>query len=537
MCNNTPNDWHNGAMSGFDHRRRRTERAPQARPRRAPADDLAQRLRLAEERLRDFAAATDDWVWETDTQHRFTFVASHHPDRFDPARVLGRTRWEMAGADPHAEPWRSHIAALEAQRPFVDFEYEARDIGGGTRFIKATGRPFFNDGVFGGYRGAATNVTERHRLSEEVLRQEERFAYLFEVHPEPMAVFDRQSFEIVAVNEAACRQYGYSREEFLSITALALLPEDERARVVRHVGASRHEDRMVGEVRHRTRDGRIIDAQIRAVSLDIDGRALRLLTATDITERKRVAQRAAMAEAQLRQSQKLDALGQLTGGIAHDFNNALAVVLASLESILERKPSDGEIVESAELALQATDQAAALTRRLLAFARRQELTPQRLDVGETVLRLRKVLASSLPLDVELAVRAEPGQAYCIVDATQLDTAVMNLVVNARDAIAAHGRIEIEVARTTITALDAQSRSELQPGDWAVVRVSDDGHGMSEDVRTKIFEPFFTTKEVGKGTGLGLSQIHGFVVQSGGFCVVDSQPGTGTSLSMHFPSTD
>jgi len=503
----------------------------------ASTDDLARRLRQAEDRLRDFAETTEDWVWETDAQHRFSFVVSNHPDRFDADRVLGRTRWDLAGASAQDEPWRAHVATLEAHQPFADFEYEAGNVDGTTRVIKVTGRPFFEDGVFMGYRGAASNVTERRRLSREMAQQEERFGYLFEVHPEPMALFDRKTFEIVAVNEAACRQYGYSREEFLSTTALTLVAQDEQARVVNRVSGSQHADRSGGEVRHRTRDGRVIDVRIRAVSLDIGGRPLRLLTATDITEQKRVAHRAAAAEAQLRQSQKLDALGQLTGGIAHDFNNALAVVMGGLEDIFDRKPSDAEIIAAAELAMRATEQAAALTRRLLAFARRQELAPQRLDIGANVLQLRKVLDSSLPIDVELVVRAEPGRAHCVVDATQLETAIMNLVVNARDAIAGDGLIEIAVVLSTISDEEARSRSELQAGDWVVVRVSDDGHGMSDEVRTKIFEPFFTTKDVGKGTGLGLSQIHGFVVQSGGFCVVDSQPDIGTSISLHFPATE
>jgi signal transduction histidine kinase len=240
----------------------------------------------------------------------------------------------------------------------------------------------------------------------------------------------------------------------------------------------------------------------------------------DITARKAV-------EEQLRQSQKMETVGQLTGGIAHDFNNSLAVIMASFEDVIEAEHEGAEARAAAETGLRATEQAAALTNRLLAFSRRQELAPVELNVALVIKDLHKILRSSVPPAIELAMCSAPDLKHCVLDRTQLETAVMNLVVNARDAIGdRNGVIGIEIANSHIVG---------RPGEWIVLSVSDDGCGMSEVVRARIFEPFFTTKEVGRGTGLGLSQIHGFVAQSGGFVTVQSEIKVGTRISLHFPT--
>jgi len=245
----------------------------------------------------------------------------------------------------------------------------------------------------------------------------------------------------------------------------------------------------------------------------------------DITARK-------LVEEQLRQSQKMETLGQLAGGLAHDFNNSLAVIMASFEDIIEVEGTD--VHTSAETGLKATEQAAALTNRLLAFSRRQELAPVELDVGTVIQELHKLLRSAVPPAIELAIRATPGVGRAVLDRTQIETAVMNLVVNARDAIDEHGMIGVEVDSRTIGQDELTAMPNARAGHWVVVSVSDDGIGMSAETQARIFEPFFTTKAVGEGTGLGLSQIHGFVAQSGGFITVHSALKAGTRVSLHFP---
>ncbi|MBV9835890.1 MAG: PAS domain S-box protein [Alphaproteobacteria bacterium] len=248
----------------------------------------------------------------------------------------------------------------------------------------------------------------------------------------------------------------------------------------------------------------------------------------DITERKRI-------EAQLRQAQKMETIGQLAGGVAHDFNNSLAVVMASLENLLDVGPDD-EARGYAETAMRATEQAASLTKRLLAFSRRQELTPIEVDVGASVNDLQKILRSSVPRMISLTVQPSLTTERCVLDRTGLETAVMNMVVNARDAIDGRpGRIVVAVDHCRLNSGEAAAIPGARAGEWTVVSVTDDGPGMSDDVKARIFEPFFTTKGVGKGTGLGLSQINGFVAQAKGFIRVQSALGKGTRFDLHFPS--
>lgn len=221
--------------------------------------------------------------------------------------------------------------------------------------------------------------------------------------------------------------------------------------------------------------------------------------------------------------------------MAHDFNNSLAVVMGCLEEILDAETPQREVQAAADTAMQATQQAVSLTARLLAFSRRQELTPAELDVGVVIGELHKILRSAVPPAIGLAVRVAPGDAHAVLDRTQLETAVMNLAVNARDAIDGTGMIDVAVGRRTIAAREAAASRDLRAGDWVAVSVRDDGPGMTAEIRGRIFEPIFTTKEVGKGTGLGLSQVHGFVAQSGGFIAVESAPGAGTCITLHFPA--
>jgi signal transduction histidine kinase len=274
----------------------------------------------------------------------------------------------------------------------------------------------------------------------------------------------------------------------------------------------------------KTRDGRWHQLLERRTA---DGGTISLRM--DISARK-------AAEDQLRQSQKMETVGQLTGGIAHDFNNSLAVIMASFEDIIAIELEGTDVHMCAETGLKATEQAAALTNRLLAFSRRQELAPVELDIAAVVTDLHKMLRSSVPPAIELAVHAAPGLKRCLLDRTQLETAVMNLVVNSRDAIGERsGLIGVAIDNRRIDAREAAASTETRAGDWVVVTISDDGGGMPEEVRTRIFEPFFTTKEVGKGTGLGLSQVHGFVAQSDGFVTVLSELGLGTHIALHFPA--
>jgi len=247
-----------------------------------------------------------------------------------------------------------------------------------------------------------------------------------------------------------------------------------------------------------------------------------------------VAQRA-QAEEALRQAQKMEAVGQLTGGVAHDFNNLLTVIIGGLDTIRRARPEDeARIRRAVDMALQGAQRAANLTTRLLAFSRRQPLQPKPLDLNHLVRDMTDLLHRSLGEQVELEGVLAPRLWTIEVDQNQLEAAILNLAVNARDAMPDGGKLTIETANTALDETYAALDAEVVPGQYVMVSVSDTGAGMSKDTLGRAFEPFFTTKEVGRGTGLGLSMVYGFVKQSGGHVTIYSEVGHGTAVKLYFP---
>lgn len=244
------------------------------------------------------------------------------------------------------------------------------------------------------------------------------------------------------------------------------------------------------------------------------------------------------AEHALRQSQKIEAVGQLTGGIAHDFNNILTVISGNVEHAMllnERAGEAGAMVSRAlDNALKGVGRAASLTQRLLAFARRQPLHSQAANLHERLLDMHDMLQRALGELVQLEIRSAED-IWCVeIDISQLEASVLNLAVNARDAMPHGGRLVIEVDNSHLDHDYAALFPDATPGQYVMLRVRDNGHGMDAATLARVFEPFFTTKQVGRGTGLGLSMVHGFVKQSGGHVLIDSVEGGGTSITMMFP---
>lgn len=307
------------------------------------------------------------------------------------------------------------------------------------------------------------------------------------------------------------------------------------------------------------RDGRRRDAEIRYLPRwdakgEIDGFHVFVL---DITDRKittetleqRVAERTATlaleaanrekVEAALRQSQKMEAVGQLTGGIAHDFNNMLTGIMGSLE-VLKRRIATGNLNGAErfmDAALVSAQRAAGLTSRLLAFSRRQSLDPQPLDVNELLHSLEELVQRSIRENISLRVIAGEGLPRAVADANQLESAILNLAINARDAMPDGGVLTIETSAVEIGEKSVDSAPDLKPGRYVMVSVSDTGVGIAPEILDKIFEPFFTTKPIGQGTGLGLSMVYGFARQSGGQVRAHSAAGEGTSMKIYLPATD
>jgi PAS domain S-box-containing protein len=375
-----------------------------------------------------------------------------------------------------------------------------------------------------GFNAMAMALEEREAaLSDSELR------YRQLVELVPAAIWAHADGRIVFVNDQAVRMFGASRADDLVGLSLETLihPDDlplarERTRRVVHDPEG---ILPATEMRFRRRDGRTILVEAQAVRFYRAGAPHVLSAGRDIT-----AQRS--AEEQLRQAQKMDSVGRLSGGIAHDFNNLLTVIIGNLESALE-SGADGAR-DALDNALQAAERGATLTQRLLAFSRRQALMPEEVDLNRLVAGMDDMLRRTLGEDIEVAMRLDPRLWSTMVDRGQLETALLNLVINARDAMPEGGKLTIETGNVQLDDSYASMNADVEPGHYAMLSVADTGCGMAPEVAERATEPFFTTKEVGKGTGLGLSVVYGFVKQSRGHMKIYSEVGVGTSVRIYLP---
>jgi two-component system cell cycle sensor histidine kinase/response regulator CckA len=376
--------------------------------------------------------------------------------------------------------------------------------------------------VFTGY---VRDLTERVEGEEALRRSEEQYRLMFEAHPTPMWVYDLKTLAFLAVNDAAIRHYGYSRDEFLEMTIADLRPDADVPGLVAAVARITEGATSSGPWRHRKRDGTIVNVDISSHTTMFAGRRAEVVLATDITEKEQLT-------AQLQQAQKMEMVGQLAGGIAHDFNNISVVIRGYAEQLVEQLGDEQQA--SATEIVRAAERASALTRQLLAFSRRQVLKPEDFDLSDVVDKLRPMVERLVPDNVELSVKLAAGSCWVRADADQLSQVVMNLVINARDAMPDGGRLAIETSTTTIEPSTSHHRLELQAGPHAVLMVTDTGHGMDAATRERIFEPFFTTKQSDVGTGLGLATVYGIVKQSRGSIWVYSEPAHGTTFKVYLP---
>src|SRR3984893_1122513 len=368
------------------------------------------------------------------------------------------------------------------------------------------------------------------RAAEDALRQSEStFRLLFSHNPLPTWVFDPETLKFIQVNDAAVRQYGYSATEFERMMLSDSLPAEERAVLAQQIAEWKLE-RYHGVCKHRKKDGKIIEVELISHRLDYAGRQVRMVVAQDISERRAL-------EEQLRQAQKMEAVGRLAGGVAHDFNNLLMVIKGHTELLLNVVPVPPPILKKIEHIDRAADRAAALTRQLLAFSRMQVLQPRVMNVNGVVEEMGKLLPRLIGEDIELVLRTSPDLGVIRADASQMEQIIMNLAVNARDAMPAGGELGIETFNADLDRAYSSVHPLVKPGRYILLAVSDTGTGMDAQTQTRIFEPFFTTKGQGKGTGLGLSTVYGVVKQSGGYVWVYSEIGKGTSFKIYLPRVD
>jgi two-component system, cell cycle sensor histidine kinase and response regulator CckA len=371
---------------------------------------------------------------------------------------------------------------------------------------------------------------ERRRGEVELRRSESILRLLFEHNPLPTWLYEIDSLKFLRVNEATVHLYGYAQEEFESMNVLQIRPPSEQDKARRFIKELTSHTEEHGIWLHQARDGRQFEVEIISHELLYAGKRLRLVVAQDVSERKQL-------EGQLRQATKMEAVGRLAGGVAHDFNNMLMVIKGHTELLLNVLAPTDHITRKIQQIDRSADRAATLTRQLLAFSRMQVLQPQVISLNPIVEEMGKLLPRLIGEDVEIAIHARKDIGSIRADAGQMEQVIMNLAVNARDAMPNGGKLLIETCNSELDHSYATSHPLIHPGAYVQLSVSDNGTGMDAETQAHIFEPFFTTKEKGKGTGLGLATVYGIVKQSGGFIWVYSELGKGTSFKIYLPRVD
>jgi hypothetical protein len=364
------------------------------------------------------------------------------------------------------------------------------------------------------------------RTGEGPLDYPEAYSRLFRAHPVPMAIWDPATAKILDANDAALDQYGYEAAEIAGLPVDRLVHPDDLPRLREALprmpaGIARSE-----LFRHLRKDGSELEVEVTGHPIEFNGRAARLVLASDVTQRRRL-------EEQLRQAQKMEAVGRLAGGIAHDFNNLLMAIMGFSELLLERLPETGEEHEAAEQIREAGARAAQLTSQLLAFSRPAAGRPETIDLDGLLLSMAPMLRGIVGPSIRVDVNPGASRPFVSADRGQLEQVVVNLAVNARDAMPEGGRLSIETV--DVSSVAARSLGGvIEDADHVMLTVADTGVGMASDVLDRAFDPFFTTKEPGAATGLGLATAYGAVQRAGGRIRLESTPGHGSTVRIFLP---
>ncbi len=391
---------------------------------------------------------------------------------------------------------------------------QIRDVHVSARAIHIRGKTFL--------QAIWRDITDRKR-AEEALRLTQ-----FSIDRAADAAFWMSpDGSFVYVNDSACRSLGYSRRELLSMTVHDVDPDFPPEVWTGHWGDLKQQGVLSFESRHRRKDGRVFPVHVMANYLEFGGKEYNFAFARDITEVRQ-------KEEELRQAQKAEAIGRLAGGIAHDFNNQLTVIQGYCDLLLARGAEEGSPRDELQEIRDAAERAHRLTDQLLAFSRKQVLNAKVTNLNDILLEMENPLSRMIGEDIRLSIIPDASLGNVRVDRSQVQQAVINMAVNARDAMPDGGGLTIETANVELNARYVSQHPEATAGKYVMLAVSDTGEGMDDGTAEQIFEPFFTTKEVGKGTGLGLSMVYGFVRQSGGSIQVYSEPGVGTALKVYLP---
>jgi PAS domain S-box-containing protein len=447
------------------------------------------------------------------------------------ARIFGYASCEELMASPVTARYNSpedqgtFIAILQRVKSLANYEQCLRRKDGSKVWLLGSAN------LVGGKDGAPAVNEETFVDITERKNAEEIFHKAFNANPEPITIATISEGRYIDVNESFLRITGYCREEVIGRTSLELKFWERTEDRTRFVETLRKQGSVRDlEVTYRTKSGEVRMALDSAEAIDVAGQECVIAILRDVTEQKTL-------ERQLRQTQKMEAVGQLSGGIAHDFNNLLGVIIGYSEILETRLPPEDPLHKECLQIKKAGQSAASLTRQLLAFSRQQVLEPRILDLNSIVRNVEKMLRRLIGADIDLKTTLDPAVGPIKADQTQIEQVILNLAVNARDAMPQGGKLMIETANVDLDEDYARRHPPQLSGAYVLLAVADNGTGMDAETQARIFEPFFTTKEVGRGTGLGLSTVYGVVRQSGGHIWVYSELGQGTTFKIYLPRAE
>jgi two-component system, cell cycle sensor histidine kinase and response regulator CckA len=472
-----------------------------------------------------------DPAWVKDTQGRFLaankslahFYGLEVPD------LLGKTIFEIR--PEAAERMTIHDNEVVRSKGIIRTEHQLVDIHGNTNWFDTIKSPVIDhSGKVTGTVGIARNVSDWKRAEEELRNSEERLRSVWERSADGMRLTDREG-RIIAVNEAFCRLVELARENLVgqvfSIVYKEQGPNDGMDVYIRRFDTGTIVPHL--EARVTLWNSKELDVEISSSFIDAASQGKMVLSIfRNVTERKAL-------EAQFRQSQKMEAIGQLAGGVAHDFNNMLAIIRGHADLLLMQPDAlPAQANQSLTQIVAASQRAANLTRQLLAFSRKQAMEPRILDLNEVVKNLTRMLGRAIGEHIDLRCCYSDGLPAVEADLCMIEQVLVNLVVNSRDAMPGGGQITITLEGVSFDGPAATANSERRAGSFVCLEVSDTGHGIDPAHLSRIFDPFFTTKPLGKGSGLGLATVYGIVKQHQGWLEVDSKPGQGSTFKAYFP---
>jgi hypothetical protein len=501
-------------------------------------------LREATEHLLNIVKCIPDTIWSIDLSGRFTYISPSvaRTHGWSVEECLAQTVRELN--TPRQTELNDALLGAELERALspgydrskvITFESEQLRKDGSTFWAEIRASLIWSDdGKPVGVTGITRDITERRSAELRLRESEDRFRSLSTASMEAIMVHSRGV--ILDVNAQFVRLFGYDTpEELIGRNGLDfMMTPDSAARIWRRIQES---DAGPFEITCIRKDGSTFAAETDSRPLLYRGQEAVIASCRDITERRLSEANQEKLRAQLTQAQKMESIGRLAGGVAHDFNNLLTVINGYSQLALNALNTGDPLRRQLEEILKAGGRASELTRQLLAFSRKQLMQPRRLDLNRVVEGLQSMLQRLVGEDVEARFALTPDTPVVQADPHQLEQVILNLVVNARDAMPKGGRLLIETARVNRDAGSSTRNPEAGPGPYAMLAVSDTGAGMDEATRQRIFEPFFTTKPAGEGTGLGLSMVQGIVAQSGGYIEVYSEPGNGTTFKVYLPALD